>query len=164
MLWVIQHLREATTYGTQPRYIIRDNDKIYGSGVPNFLKNSGIREVCQSALKNDPVSALKMTHLLEISGRSRMWVKVGRRSCPQMGHRCTPIHNHIIPLNEQHLHKLLREYVDSYYHPVRTHSSLDHKPPSANLSIKKRQLSPDTTLESERILGGLYHNYRAKAA
>ncbi|MCE5200271.1 MAG: helix-turn-helix domain-containing protein [Armatimonadota bacterium] len=31
MLWVIQQLREATGFGVQPRYIIRDNDRIYGS-------------------------------------------------------------------------------------------------------------------------------------
>ena len=45
MLWVIQQLREATGFGIQPRYIVRDNDRIYGSGVPAFLKNSGIQEV-----------------------------------------------------------------------------------------------------------------------
>ncbi|MCE5322333.1 integrase core domain-containing protein [bacterium] len=72
--------------------------------------------------------------------------------------------DHIIPLNEGHLYKLLREYVYSDYHPVRTHSSLDHSPPLAFPSVKKLRLSPDAVLESKPILGGLYHNYRAKAA
>jgi transposase InsO family protein len=37
--------------------------------------------------------------------------------------------DHIIPLNERHLHKLLREYSGAYYNPVRTHSSLECRPP-----------------------------------
>jgi transposase InsO family protein len=142
MLWVIQQLREATGFGLQPRYIIRDNDKVYGGGVPSFLKSCGIEEV-RTAFK----SPWQNPYAERIIGTLRR-----------------ELLNHIIPLNEQHLHRLLREYVDSYYHPVRTHSNLGHKPPSADLSIKKRQLSPDTALESERILGGLYHNYRAKVA
>ena len=45
MLWVMQQLREGTGFGVYPKYIIRDNDSIYGSGVPTFLKNSRIKEV-----------------------------------------------------------------------------------------------------------------------
>ena len=72
--------------------------------------------------------------------------------------------DHIIPLSERYLHRLLTEYLDKYYHPVRTHSSLDHKPPDADPLATKRRLSPDDELESEPILGGLYTDYRAKAA
>jgi len=45
MEWVIQQLREVTPFGRQPRYLFRDNDGIYGHGVPAFLKRCGIREV-----------------------------------------------------------------------------------------------------------------------
>lgn len=34
MEWVIQQLREAIPFGEQPRYLFRDNDDIYGRGVP----------------------------------------------------------------------------------------------------------------------------------
>lgn len=142
MLWVIQQLREATGFGLQPRYIIRDNDRIYGSGVPVFLRDSGIKEV-RTAYR----SPWQNPYCERITGTLRR-----------------ELLDHIIPLNERHLYKLLKEYVDSYYHPVRTHSSLDHSPPLAGPSSEKPRFSPDTALESEPVLSGLYHNYRAKAA
>ena len=71
--------------------------------------------------------------------------------------------DHIIPLDERHLHRLIQEYIDGYYHSVRTHSSLDHKPPIIESSVQK-QLLPDTELQAEPILGGLYYSYQAKTA
>jgi len=45
MEWVIQQLREATPFGRQPRYLLRDNDGIFGYGVRAFLESCGIQEV-----------------------------------------------------------------------------------------------------------------------
>lgn len=81
MLWVIQQLWEATEFGIQPRYIIRDNDRIYGSGVPAFLHSSGINEVrtaYHSPRQNPFVERITGTLRRELL-------------------------DHIIPLNEQHL-------------------------------------------------------------
>lgn len=142
MLWVIQQLREATGFGVQPRYIVRDNDRIYGSGVPTFLKNAGIREI-RTAFK----SPWQNPYAERVVGTLRR-----------------ELLDHVIPVNERHLHKLLREYVENYYHPVRTHSSLDRRPPVIAKATEKQRLSPDAVLESKPILGGLYRNYKAKAA
>ncbi|MCL5103120.1 MAG: integrase core domain-containing protein [Armatimonadetes bacterium] len=142
MLWVIQQLREVTGFGVQPKYLIRDNDRIYGSGMPAFLRSSGIEEV-----RTAYHSPWQNPYCERITGTLRR-----------------ELLDHIIPLNELHLYRLLKEYVKSYYHPVRTHSSLDHRPPLSDPSSGKPQLSPDAVLESKPILSGLYHNYRAKAA
>jgi len=142
MNWVIQQLREATSFGIQPKYIIRDNDRIYGSCVPEFLEATGIKEVRTSY--HSPWQNPFVERFNGILRRELL--------------------DHIIPLDEQHLHRLIREYIDRYYHPVRTHSSLEHKPPHIESSVKKELLPPDTKLETESVLGGLYHNYRAKAA
>lgn len=142
MAWVVQQLREATAFGIQPKYIIRDNDSIYGSDVRVFLKNCAIKDICtafRSPWQN---------------GICERVIGILRRE----------LLDHIIPLNEHHLHRLLSEYIDRYYHPIRTHSSLNHEPPDFDLSATKEQLSPDDKLESEPILSGLYHSYRAKAA
>ena len=72
--------------------------------------------------------------------------------------------DHIIPLDERHLERLLNEFIGDYYHPVRTHGSLNHEPPVIDSSVEKPRLSLDAELDSEPILGGLYHGYRAKAA
>jgi putative transposase len=45
MPWVIQQLRNAMPFGEQPRFLHRDNDGIYGNGVPEFLESCGIEEV-----------------------------------------------------------------------------------------------------------------------
>lgn len=142
MLWIIQQLREATAFGVRPRHLIRDNDRVYGSSVPTFLLNCGIEEVRTAY------------HCPWQNPYCERVIGILRRE----------LSDHIIPLNERHLHKLLKEYLDRYYHPVRTHSSLHNRPPLYDVSVKKSQLSPDDLLESEPILGGLYHSYRAKAA
>lgn len=142
MLWVIQQLREATAFGIQPTYIIRDNDKIYGSAVTTFLNNTGIKEI-RTAFR----SPWQNPYVERAIGTLRR-----------------ELLNHVIPLNKQHLHRLLNEYINKYYHPARTHGSLDHKPPLLDHTKEKQRLPPDVILESKPILGGLYHNYKAKAA
>jgi hypothetical protein len=135
--------RDIVHFGvTQPKYLIRDNDRIYGGGVPTFLRNCHIEEVRTAY------------HCPWQNPYCERVIGILRRE----------LFDHIIPLNERHLHRLLMEYIDNYYHTVRTHSSLDHRPPLVDASVAKPQLLPDDTLESEPILGGLYHSYRAKAA
>ena len=41
-LWVAQQLREATPYGERPRYLIRDNDRKFGSNFARVAATSGI--------------------------------------------------------------------------------------------------------------------------
>ncbi len=45
MDWIIQQLREATPFGEVPRFLHRDNDRLYGKGVSKFLKDSFIEDV-----------------------------------------------------------------------------------------------------------------------
>ncbi|MDD3926859.1 MAG: integrase core domain-containing protein [bacterium] len=71
--------------------------------------------------------------------------------------------DHIIPMSERHLMRLLSEYVTNYYNPERTHQGIGKQTP-----IPKEQ-SPvvptaETSLSSQPILGGLYHIYHRKAA
>ena len=61
-----------------------------------------------------------------------------------------------------HLEYLLKEYINRYYNPVRTHQGigcsttiLSAKPPTTMVS--------ETRLVSEPILGGLYHSYKKVA-
>jgi transposase InsO family protein len=45
MAWTLQQLREARPFGEQPKFLIRDNDSIYGKEVINFLAAAGVKEV-----------------------------------------------------------------------------------------------------------------------
>ncbi len=42
--WVAQQLREATPFGTAPRFLIRDNDRTYGSAFDRVAAGSVLRE------------------------------------------------------------------------------------------------------------------------
>ena len=139
--WVAQQLREATPFGLQPKYLIHDNDTIFVSkDLQEFLANSKIKSV-----------------------------KTGYRSPWQNGicERAVGILrrellDHIIPFNENHLEYLLREYIFSYYNPTRTHQGIERQTPLISEKPAKTSIA-ETSLTSDTLLGGLYHNYRKVA-
>ena len=66
--------------------------------------------------------------------------------------------NHLIILNEKHLHKILKSYFD-YYHHCRTHLSLKKNAPIPRMTESKTQ----GKVISLSKMGGLYHLYRRVA-
>jgi hypothetical protein len=70
--------------------------------------------------------------------------------------------DHVVPLNEGHLRRLVREYV-AYFHQDRIHDALGKDAPHRRAVEKKP--CPEATVISSRRLDGLYHRYaRRKAA
>jgi len=136
MDWVIQQLREATPFGEQPRYLFRDNDGIYGHGVHAFLISCGILEVhtaYQSPWQNPYVERMIGTLRRELL-------------------------NHTIVLNQRHLERLLKEFVEDYYHTARPHQGLAGGTPLPQAPPGKGELV------SVPVLGGLHHRYYRAAA
>ena len=107
MEWVIQQLREATPFGRQPRFLFRDNDGIYGDGVRKFLDSCNIEEV-RTAYR----SPWQNPYIERFFGTLRR-----------------ELLDHVIVLNERHLNRLLREYIEQYYHRARPHQGLDRDTP-----------------------------------
>jgi putative transposase len=62
----------------------------------------------------------------------------------------------IIALNERHLHRLIREYVD-YYHHDRIHDALEKDTPGHRAVESKP--SADATVMPTARAGGLHHRY-----
>lgn len=85
--WTAQQLREATPYDAQPKYLIRDNDRKFGTNFSRLAAASGIKEV-RIAYK-----APKMNAFCE------RFLGGGQRECLDP----------IIILGEQHLHKVVGE-------------------------------------------------------
>jgi len=136
MEWVIQQLREATPFGEQPRYLFRDNDGIYGHGVHAFLISCGILEVrtaYRSPWQNPYVERFIGTLRRELL-------------------------HHVIVLNQRHLERLLREFIENYYHPARPHQGLAGERPVPQPPPGKGALI------SVPVLGGLHHRYYRAAA
>jgi putative transposase len=68
--------------------------------------------------------------------------------------------DHLIVLNRRHLFRILREYLYDYYHPARTHLSLERDSPFP------RAVEPPAlgALVETPVLGGLHHIYSRRAA
>jgi transposase InsO family protein len=67
--------------------------------------------------------------------------------------------DHVIVLNERHLHRVLRSYMD-YYHTWRVHRFLDMDAPDPRLVQSPVRGSVMKLPE----VGGLHHHYERKAA
>ncbi len=105
--WVVQQLREAFPEAGPYSYAILDRDSKFNGNVIEFLKATGLKP------KRTSVQAPWQ------NGIAERWVGSCRRE----------ILDHIIALNEQHLRRLIRDYVN-YYHQDRIHDSLDKDTPN----------------------------------
>jgi transposase InsO family protein len=140
MQWVIQQLRNAMPFGSQPRCLLRDNDGIYGDGVALFLKSCGIREV-RTALQ----SPWQSPYIERFIGTLRR-----------------ELLNHIIVLNQHHLDRLLTEFIEEYYHVPRAHQGLGGETP---VPMKDPpHVHAPTRLVATPLLGGLHRRYTRIAA
>jgi transposase InsO family protein len=138
--WIIQQLREATPFGQHPRYLFRDNDRIYGSQVKAFLNSAAIEEVriaYQSPWQNPYVERFIGTLRRELL-------------------------DHIIVLSQDHLNRLLREFIEEYYHVERPHQGLTGDTPIVN--HRPKAFAEPSKLISFPVCGGLHHRYERVAA
>jgi len=69
--------------------------------------------------------------------------------------------DHVIALNEQHLRRLIRDYV-SYYHLDRIHDSLQRDTPQQR-PIAPKPAAIAIVISTPR-LGGLHHHYAWREA
>ncbi len=137
--WVVQQLREAFPDAGPYQYVIFDQDAKFNGDVVDFLKDAGLkpkRTSIRSPWQN---------------GIAERWVGGCRRE----------LLDHVIPLNEKHLRRLLREYVDYFEHD-RIHDSLAKDTPLRRPVEMKP--SPQATLISSPRLGGLHHRYSWREA
>jgi len=70
--------------------------------------------------------------------------------------------NHVIVLGQGHLERLLREFIEEYYHVARPHQGLAGDIPV--LQAKQPQVSGPSKLISIPVLRGYHHRYVCVAA
>ncbi len=135
--WTAQQLVEAFPWDTAPRYLLRDRDAIYSAGFQDRVSHMGIEEV-----KTAPRSPWQSPCVERVIGSIR------REAL-----------DHVIVLNERHLRRILRSYVD-YYHDWRTHLSLEMDVP-ASRAVQPVEVGPVRKLPE---VGGLHYHYERIAA
>ena len=136
--WVVQQLREAFPNDTSPGFLIYDNDSIFSERVTETIENIGIaprKTAFRSPWQN---------------GIAERWVGSARRE----------LLDHVIVLNEQHLHRLLREYVD-YYNADRVHTQLRDSPMGRPTEHRP---SSEAQIVGIPKVGGLHHRYEWREA
>jgi len=131
--WTAQQLTEAFPGDeTVPRYLHRDRDSIYGDIVRKRIAALGMKEV--------------------VSAKQAPWQNpFAERVIGSIRRECT---DHLVPLNESHLRKILGEYVE-YYNRSRCHQSLGGNAPEPR-SVEDSAGS----VYAIPHLGGLHHEYR----
>src|SRR5215470_2860380 len=118
--WIGQQLREALPLPSPYRYVLFDRDTKFGGPVVELLQASAIKPIRTSV--RSPWQ----------NGVAERWVGSIRRE----------VLDHVIPLNDQHLRRLGREYV-AYYHADRTHIGLEKTTPAGGRLSHARPNRPD---------------------
>lgn len=136
--WTGQQIIEAFPYDTAPKYLIRDNDKIYGFEFNKRIDSLGIKPV-KTAFK----SPWQNAYCERVIGTIR-------RDCT----------DHVIIFNEKHLKRVLRQYINEYYNVSRTHLSLGKDCPEPR-DIETPEMGKIVEIP---ILGGLHQRYCRQAA
>jgi putative transposase len=132
--WIIQQLREAFPESCRYRYVILDRDRKFDAEVIGFLRAAGLepkRTSVQAPWQN---------------GIAERWIGSCRRE----------ILDHVIALNEEHLRRVMRDYV-SYHQEDRLHDSLEKDAP--NRRAVEQRPGANATVVSMSRLGGLHHRY-----
>lgn len=136
--WVVQQLREAFPYDSAPRYLILDRGSNFNEDVVNTIKSFGTeakRSGFQSPWQN---------------GIAERFIGSCRRD----------LLNHVIVLNENHLKRLMKDYL-RYYQEDRTHLGLEKKTPGNRPAEKS--IGKSCRVLSLPRLGGLHHRYELAA-
>jgi transposase InsO family protein len=128
--WIGQQITEAFPWNEAPRYLIRDQDGIYGTTVRRRLRAMGIRD--------KPIAAGSPWQ----NGYAERLIGTIRRECV----------DHLIVFGEAHLRRILREYA-AYYNGVRTHRALNQDTPV------HRAVQSTGAITTRPVLGGLHHQY-----
>ncbi len=137
--WVAQQLREATPYGTGPRHLIHDNDGKFGPHFAHVAAGSGI------AVLRTPYQAPRANAICE-----RLLGSV-RRECL----------DHLLILNEQHLRRVLTEYV-GYFNRARAHQGIGQRIPEPPEAVDT-SVGAGNHIIAFPVLGGLHHTYQRAA-
>jgi transposase InsO family protein len=135
--WAAQQIVDAFPYEEAPRFLLRDRDGIYGDYFQKRVKDMNIEEVPTA-----PRSPWQNPYCERVIGSIR-------RDCL----------DHVITLNEAHLHRILADYF-KYYHNARPHLSLDRNSPTPRCI----ELPSEGDVVAIPQVGGLHHRYTRRAA
>ena len=132
--WTAQQLREATPWGSGPKYLIRDRDKKYATRFSAVAMGSGIKEV------KTPYRTPQANGICE------RFMGSLRRECL----------DHILIHEGRQLERVVTEYT-AYFNQERPHQGMEQRIPD-QFDLTRSKPTRGQVI-SKAILGGLHHNY-----
>jgi transposase InsO family protein len=141
--WTLQQFREAIPVEHTYRFLIHDRDSIYSKQVDQGVRNMGLR-------------------VLKTPVRTPVANSICERVIGTMRRECLDL---MIPLNERHLYRILREWI-KHYNESRPHRSLGPgiPQPSSSLPVSlqshRHRLPTDKRVVTRSVLSGLHHEYQ----
>src|SRR5262245_19945659 len=128
--WLARQITEAFPWDGAPKYLIRDNDRVFGAVFKARIRAMGIRD-------------------RPTSFRSPWQNGYVERLIGSIRRECT---DHLLVFNAEHLRRILAKYA-TYYNEVRTHVSLGKDAPC------RRPVERFGDIVAYPVLGGLHHRY-----
>jgi len=128
--WLARQITEAFPWDRAPKYLIRDNDRVFGAVFKAHVRAMGIRD-------------------RPTSFRSPWQNGYVERLIGSIRRECT---DHLLVFNAEHLRRILAKYA-TYYNEVRTHVSLGKDAPC------RRPVERFGDIVAYPVLGGLHHRY-----
>jgi hypothetical protein len=147
--WVKQQIRTIAAFGEGPRYLIHDNDGIFGQFRE---RQAGRCFRCHFDRWLFEVMSIKGIPIPYGAPNANPFIE---RLIGSIRRECL---DHVLVINESHLRRVLREYF-AYYHDSRPHQSLEGNAP------RPREIEPPSQgrIVAEPQVGGLHHRYRRAA-
>ena len=136
--WVIQQLREAFPNELAPNYVAFDNDTIFSTEVSTSIESLGIKP--KKTAYRSPWQ----------NGTAERWVGSCKRE----------LIDHVIVFDEDHLRRLLWDYV-RYYNADRVHTTIQDS--RGGRAIEPRP-STNAKVVGLPLVDGLHHRYVWKEA
>ena len=138
--WTLQQFREALPGDHAYQYVIHDRDRIYAKDLDRGVESMGVRVL------RTPVRSPKANCFCE------RLVRTVRRECLDF----------LVPLSENHLKHMLREWVVHYNHG-HPHKSLGPGIPAplsaTPASSHRHKVAHDQRVLAKPVLGGLHQEY-----
>jgi putative transposase len=141
--WTLQQLRAAIPADHRYRFLIHDRDTIFSQALDQSIRNLGCT-ILKTPVRTPVANAICERVLGTL-----------RRECLDF----------VIPLSENHLRRLLQEWVLHYNHG-RPHMALGPGMPQPRASLPaplpahRHRLPERLRIVTRPILGGLHHEYR----
>ena len=139
--WTMQQLRQAIPSDHRYRLVIHDRGRVFSKDLDDLLENMGLR-------------------VLKTPYRSPQANSICERAIGSMRRECL---DHMIPLTESHLRRVLKGWV-SYYNQTRPHSALGPGVPEPKntpvpLQRHRHRIGNGQKVVSRPVLNGLHHEY-----